>query len=460
MKEAVHATTDNDNQLVEKERNLQRVLYRKDPDQSSEVLGVTKALILGVKSENDLSEASITQMAKFVKLNSSKLDELDEIDDSEVLVDDLKQLFKEVDEMSAKVGLECKGWSSSCEDPLPDLAEEDAPEISISRLYFSQILRGRQLDESQVFEGDAIVSKELVRKIIFNEKQSSFDLPDKFTPTIADLEVDLREALEKNVGWKEEKLKGMKFQRACMLGLEGAISKKKVEKAYYVLNKLWNITMIPKLMKVLKWFDENAVLRIEEVNDKKAVRNDKYDKKAVKNAKNDKKVVKTYTVKGNELMNCIKAVDDHDCVQHEVKVKMAEMEIIKICNYWCCLVQCVFTKHGEIAQLDATVVLFKENLFPAMLDRSCLEFEEFMVELSGDDLEHCIVLSTLAVLGLHEIDKLVLTHYAVNTVLLALTVLGLHESDVEEDQYSASVDTSHSAVHILSDLILGIDFSL
>ena len=40
---------------------------------------------------------------------------------------------------------------------------------------------------------------------------------------------------------------------------------KKVEKAYSVFYKLWNITMIPKLMKMHKWFDGKAVLQVGDI---------------------------------------------------------------------------------------------------------------------------------------------------------------------------------------------------
>ena len=40
---------------------------------------------------------------------------------------------------------------------------------------------------------------------------------------------------------------------------------KKVEKAYNVFYKLWNVTMIPKLMKMHKWFDGKAELKVGDI---------------------------------------------------------------------------------------------------------------------------------------------------------------------------------------------------
>ena len=195
------------------------------------------------------------------------------------------------------------------------------------------------------------------------------------------------------------------------------------------------------------------------MNDKRVVKN---YKKVVENykkvVKNDKKVVRTYTMKEDSL----KAVDDHESVQHEAKAKIPTMKIIECCKDWCCHAHCVFIKHGKVGQFNLSDELYKEHLFPALL-----EFEEYRVELCGDELfvyakkllftlfavlntvlclhEYDKLLFTLfaelnTVLGLHEIDKLVLTHCAVNTILPALTVLNLYELDVEQFLL-ASADT-------------------
>ena len=118
-------------------------MCRKDLDQSSEVLEeATKDLILVLKYENNLFEVSILQLAKFANQNIS---ELDEFDDSEALLEVLKQLTKETDEMCVKIGFECKNLNLFDDNPLPDLAEEDTTETSIPGLYFSQKVRGRLL---------------------------------------------------------------------------------------------------------------------------------------------------------------------------------------------------------------------------------------------------------------------------------------------------------------------------
>ena len=186
----------------------------------------------------------------------------DDLGSSAASIEELKQLTKEADELFAQVGLQCKGWSFSGEEPLPELAEDgqlvsiggmkwhpqlDTLEVQIPKLHFSKKLRGRLLAGTQVFEGsmmeqlDSFVPKKLSRRIIFSKNAAIFDLTGKLAPILGILKFDLREAVEQTEGWDDpvpeelrskwiknfwmlEKLKGMKFQRAIML--EGAVSTK------------------------------------------------------------------------------------------------------------------------------------------------------------------------------------------------------------------------------------------
>ena len=255
--------------LVTEQWNLQRVLFKKDLDPKNEVMeAIIKTLIWGVKCVSAQSEASIIQLAEFIKQKSPKLYDFllncrfcDDLGNSAATIDDLKKLVKEADELFVQVGLKCKGWSFSGEEPSPELVEEgqlvsiggmkwhpqmDTLEMLIPRLHFSRKVRGRLLAGTQVFEGsmeqlDSFVPKKLTRRIIFSKNHSIFDLPGKLAPILAILKVDLREAVEQTAGWDDpvpeevrgkwiknfwmlEKLRGMKFQRAIMP--EGAVSTK------------------------------------------------------------------------------------------------------------------------------------------------------------------------------------------------------------------------------------------
>ena len=115
----------------------------------------------------------------------------DDLGSSAASIEELKQLTKEADELFAQVGLQCKGWSFSGEEPLPELAEDgqlvsiggmkwhpqlDTLEVQIPKLHFSKKLRGRLLAGTQVFEGsmmeqlDSFVLKKLTRSIIFSKE--------------------------------------------------------------------------------------------------------------------------------------------------------------------------------------------------------------------------------------------------------------------------------------------------
>ena len=108
-------------QLVVDQWNLQRVLFRDDLDPKKEVLeAVIKTLIWGVKCVSGQSEASIIQLAEIIKSKNPTLHDFllncrfcDDLGNSGISIDDLKKLTRDADELFAKVGLECKGWSFS-----------------------------------------------------------------------------------------------------------------------------------------------------------------------------------------------------------------------------------------------------------------------------------------------------------------------------------------------------------
>ena len=118
--------------LVVEQWNLQRVLYRRDLDIENEALeAVIKTLIWGVKSVSGQSEASIIQLAEFIKSKKPKLYDFlincrfcDDLGNSAANTEELLKLTEDADKLFAQVGLECKGWSFSGKEPAPDLAED------------------------------------------------------------------------------------------------------------------------------------------------------------------------------------------------------------------------------------------------------------------------------------------------------------------------------------------------
>ena len=121
------------------------------------------------------SECSIMKLAEFIKDKNLKLYDLlincrfcDDLGSSDESLEALKKVTKDADDLFSQVGLECKGWSFSGEEPNPDLAEEgqvisiggmkwhpqlDLLELQIPKLHFSRKLRGRLIVGTQVFEG-------------------------------------------------------------------------------------------------------------------------------------------------------------------------------------------------------------------------------------------------------------------------------------------------------------------
>ena len=248
--------------LVERQWNLQRVLYRPGLDPKAEALeAVIKTLIWGVKSVSAQSECSIMKLAQFILQEYPALADflinsryVDDLGDSAELIEQLKEMTKKADELFEDVELYCKGWSYSGSDPPPEVAEDDGTvsiggmrwhprldllEVLIPKLHFSKKLRGRLPVNTEVFEGDSLdamnsfVPKKLTRTMIFSKNASLFDITGKFAPIAAGLKLDLRAATKLTKlwtdsvpeelrskwvhnFWKLESLRGLKFQRARM----------------------------------------------------------------------------------------------------------------------------------------------------------------------------------------------------------------------------------------------------
>ena len=242
--------------------NLQRVLIKEDLDpEKPPIEAVIKTLIWGIKCVSAQSEAAVIKLAEFIQEENPRLAEcltssrfVDDIGDSEDKMEVLKKMIEDADSLFEKVGLACKGWTFSGEDPPEDVAEEnncvsiggmkwhsklDFLELTLPVLHFGKKSSGRLAVGTQVFEGhfiedlEAFVPKKLSRKQILSKKASLFDILGKLTPISAKLSYDLRQAIKETQSWDEavsdqlrakwiknfwmlEKLRGLKFERAKM----------------------------------------------------------------------------------------------------------------------------------------------------------------------------------------------------------------------------------------------------
>jgi len=127
----------------------------------------------------------------------------------------------------------------------------------------------------------------------------------------------------------------------------------------------------------------------------------------------------------------LKAVGSYDLpqrkdgTQHNLKSKMTKLKMTKACENCCCNPHCVHEHGKTVGTLDVNVELFKEFMFPDLLDRAWDEFDDYKVEMF-DDLPMVQ-------------DKLVSVLHAIHTDLRQDQF-----DDKEEDQltFSASTNTS------------------
>ena len=247
--------------LVAEQWHLQRVLFKENLDPDAKVIeGIIKTLIWGIKCVSGLSEAAVIQLAESVQYDIPALFDFlingrfcDDLGNSKPKIEELKALTKEADKLFESVGLACKGWSFSGEEPSPEVADEglvsiggmkwqpimDSLEVLIPPLHFNRKCRGRLPSNTEVFEGtmmdqiDAFVPKQLSRRMIFMKQYSLYDICGKLAPITGILKYDLRQSVKQTIGWDDpspdhirtkwlknflllEKLRGLKFQRAIM----------------------------------------------------------------------------------------------------------------------------------------------------------------------------------------------------------------------------------------------------
>ena len=115
--------------------------------------------------------------------------------------------------------------------------------------------------------------------------------------------------------------------------------------------------------------------------------------KLIKEVNDDKEdAVKKYEVNFmSGLKVRLKAVGSYDLpqrevgVQHNLKSKMTKLKMTRGCKNCCCYPYCVLSEHGKtVGTLDVNVELFKEFMFPDLLDRAWDEFDDYKVEMFDD----------------------------------------------------------------------------
>ena len=218
--------------LHESQWHLQRILYKEGLDIDAETVElIIVTLIYGVRCVSALSEAAVTELAKSVHNANSRLEKLltvarfcDDIADSLVDKDAVKELIVEADKLFDSVGLEVKGWSVSGEDPPPDVSHDgasvdvggltwypkiDSLVVKVPPLHFGQKLRGRIRVGTEVFDGkfsdlEKFVPKKLTRRMLTSKLSSFWDPLGKFTPLISGMKKDLRHVVKTTVSWDQQ----------------------------------------------------------------------------------------------------------------------------------------------------------------------------------------------------------------------------------------------------------------
>ena len=241
--------------------NLQRFLFREGLNPEGILLeGVIGALIYGIKCVSNQTEDVMEDLATAVEKEYPELAKfirwcryVDDLGNSNMMKEFLLMVTEQADKVFAKVGLTCKGWTWSGEDPPENIAKKggtvsiagqrwtpkvDCVEIPIPELHFGTRRRGRVEDNVPRFSGnkedmDSFIPKKLTRRKIASKVASIFDLMGKLAPVLAGLKVDLKDVVKITAGWddsvdanirskwvenfwKIEQLKGIKFARARM----------------------------------------------------------------------------------------------------------------------------------------------------------------------------------------------------------------------------------------------------
>ena len=241
--------------------NLQRFLWREGLDPDGPVLeGVIGALIYGVTCVSAQTETAMELLATLVEKDYPAVAVfirrkryVDDMSRSARLKEELKKLAQDADIVFKMVGLRCKAWVFSGEDP-PDnvtmvggavkLAGQrwkpklDVVEIPIPALHFGKKQRGKLADNTDIFQGtfadlDKFAPKSLTRKQVASKMGSWYDLMGKYSPLLGGVKLDMRRTVQNTKGWTDpmpdflrskwlknfwlfESLRGLQFSRARM----------------------------------------------------------------------------------------------------------------------------------------------------------------------------------------------------------------------------------------------------
>ena len=157
--------------------NLQRMLWRENlalDDVVQEAIIVT--LIYGVKSVSAQSETAMVRIAREIQHKYPDLAQLlqkgryvDDIADSKANKEEVEDIIKDGDKVFSEVGLKCKGWTLTGQNPSEEVGGDDqmigvgglhwAPKIdvvvvNIPTLHFGSVRRGRLQENTDLFSGD------------------------------------------------------------------------------------------------------------------------------------------------------------------------------------------------------------------------------------------------------------------------------------------------------------------
>ena len=130
--------------LDESQWNLQRCLWRENLDPEGETLEVViKTLIYGVRSVSAQTECAMVKLADHIRSDHPALANflikgryVDDLADSMKYMDQLKTIIQSADALFASVGLRCKGWSFSGEEPHPDTSD-DGESVDVAGMIWS-----------------------------------------------------------------------------------------------------------------------------------------------------------------------------------------------------------------------------------------------------------------------------------------------------------------------------------
>ena len=152
--------------LIPSQWNLQKFLYRQELNPAAPVqIGVIKTLIYGVASVSAQSENAMQKLGDLIKDDKPHVKKLindayvDDVAQSMPTREDCIKLADDSTEVFSMVGLKCKAYTISGEDPDPKVTKDgvsigvagarwfsklDVMEIKIPKLHFGKKRKGRQ----------------------------------------------------------------------------------------------------------------------------------------------------------------------------------------------------------------------------------------------------------------------------------------------------------------------------